>query len=171
MKIEYVLKEEDFVEFNLNYIKTTKNLRRNNTIQRFIGPIILMAFGAIMSLKSDLESVYWYGIFGVLSILWFMIYPRVFKGLVKKHIDTMFKSDENKKSLGEKSLEITEQGIKEIGSSSHITTWDMVEKMDNLEKHIFIYLNSGSAYIIPKRHIDKEQESKILKLCSENIRG
>ena len=49
-------------------------------------------------------------------------------------------------------------------------TWEVVEKMSLTADHIFVYVSVGSAIIIPKQGIDKQQLRHLESFLEEKLK-
>ncbi|ROR30365.1 YcxB-like protein [Mobilisporobacter senegalensis] len=74
----------------------------------------------------------------------------------------------NNDILGHHCLFITEESIIEKSENSE-SKYNIIEKVAETEKHLFIYVNTVSAYIIPKKYLSVEEKNELLKITNNLI--
>lgn len=150
MEINYELKEQDFLDFNRYHAKKSSSIKRSIWIQRLLGPIIFLVAGFVATRMSDSESSSLPLLFGVTSILWFVFYPKYFYWELSRKTSKTLKKNPNANILGKKTIQLDSGKLKEIGLDSEvIASLDFIEKIEETEKHVFIYITSVSAFIVP----------------------
>ena len=84
----------------------------------------------------------------------------------------MVNEGENKDMLGNHSLTLDDDGIKDASENMESKiSWNGVEKYIETNNHFFIYISSVAAYIVPKRvFVSQEQKNEFSIIINENIR-
>jgi len=161
MKIDYQLTKQDYVDFNMNYMSNSKTVKKLFIAQRYIVPIIFLLIPFVMIRVTSIPLRYWFDIFLVSSVLWILFYPKYFKWTTSKRMLKMLDEGENTDMLGKRSLTLTEEGIMDSSTLSESKTdWNVIEKITQTQKHIFIFISSAAAYILPVRVFKSENEKK-----------
>ncbi|MBU3143700.1 YcxB family protein [Clostridium sp. CF012] len=161
MKIDYQLTKQDYIDFNMNYMSNSKSVKRLFIAQRYIVPIIFLLMPVMLIRVTSIPLGYWFKVFLVSSVLWIIFYPKYFKWSVSKRISKMLDEGENTDMLGKRSLTLTEKGIIDCSTLSESKTdWSVIEKITQTQKHIFIFISSVAAYILPVHVFNNENEKK-----------
>jgi len=161
MKLNYILSEQDYIDFNIYHMKTSKTMIRSVMIQRLMGPVVFTIFAYLAYRISNISLLYWSVIFLIASILWFLYYPKSLEKKLKKHIYKLLSEDENRGLLGNQKLEMYDEELtvtNETGSSK--VNYSVFNRIDYTEKHIFAFNSSVSAYIIPLTAFENETKMK-----------
>ena len=161
MKIDYQLTKQDYIDFNMNYMSNSKTIKRLFIAQRYIVPIMFLVLPFVLIRVTNIPLGYWFKFFLVCSVIWIIFYPKYFKWTVSKRIIKMLDEGENVDMLGKRSLTLTEKGIVDCSTLSELNTdWRVIEKITQTQKHIFIFISSVSAYILPVHVFKNENEKK-----------
>ncbi len=172
MEIKYELNKDDYIEFNLNYVENSKAMKKNVFIQRYLVSIIFLLVPFALKKSTDIPFSYWMTVFIIAYTLWVVFYPKYFNKTVKKNVEKMLGEGNSNSLYGEHKLSLTEDGITETNEAEKLEIgWNSIEKIVKTEEHIFIYLDSIKAYIVPKRAFkdNKEEEEFITYLENHRI--
>jgi len=150
MKLQYELTNQDFIDFNINFIETSPVMKRSLLIQRIMFPILLLASPATLSNLFDVPFMVLMTLFGVLAILWALFYLKWFKFRIARKSEKLIASGKVPGIVGPHELFI-EQGIISDKTSANITRYETIEKVVESRTHIFIYVSQVMAYIVPKK--------------------
>lgn len=169
MKIEFELNKQDYINFNLNHLRHSDELKRTIAKQRYVIPVIYLTIPFILDRFAAIPL--WYGltIFSVLAVIWAAFYPQYYKWRVARLVSKMIDEGNNIGMLGKRCISLTEAGIVDTGESDESkTNWESVESIEETEEYIYVYNSAISAYLIPKRSFSSisEQESFLIKLQS-----
>ncbi len=159
MTVKYQLTNTDFLEYQLytsSKSESHKKKRRNN---RFIFPIIYFAYGCYLTNKD--ENYIGIIIFGIISILWFLLYPKYSQWRYKRHFRKHVK--ENYKNPINTSVEIVFDenfvNVKDYTSESKINGAELKELIET-KGHFFIKLTTDLSLIVPKHSVENQTELK-----------
>lgn len=171
MKIEYSLDKSDFLTYQLYAASKSKNIKKKRRNAKLIPPVFFILVGIYLSYRdnSPIEIV----IFVVLSILWFIFYPKYqkykYEKHYKKHIDENYSNRINISTSIKFNKKYITSGNK-IGESKIKTS--EIKKMIELKNHYLFELLDKQALIIPKRAIEDNEkfntEMHSLNISSEN---
>ena len=156
----YNIEHNDFIDFQLHYLKTNPELQsslKKNLIIIIIVYVILLA-GMFVYFKSSLFMLLVVAILITLvSILQIISYKkRVQKNIIKK-VSSYIKTGKLDDIFGEKILTVYDEkivfnetkGIKNFNKSD-------IKKIEQSKLCVFIYTDDMSAIIIPKKVLSKE---------------
>ena len=162
MKINYELTEEDYLHFNLFHVKQSKTAIKSLNIQRFLTPVFFIIVAFIFSGIGDMPVVFPLIIFGLISIVWLIFYPKYFYSLVMRQSKKMLREGKNDGLLGEQQLALSEEGIVYTTSNGESRTkWSGIKKVVEDSDFFYLYNSSVSAYILPKRALSNVEEAKV----------
>lgn len=173
MEIRYALTEQDFIDFNLHHIKTSKIRKKNIFIQRLIGPTVFLLGIFVGHRVTDIPLWYWSIFFVIAGTIWFFLYPRRIKKAIRSQILKMLKESDNRGLLADQSLRVDEDGLNFSNEySENKVKWNGFTRVDITDKHIFIFNSSVSAHIIPVSAFStEEQKEEFYHLVSKQVTG
>lgn len=171
MEISYQLTEKDFLDFNIHHAKNSSHIQKSILIQRISGPIIFLIAPFFATKQSGITIWYWFVLFGIVSIIWFIFYPKYIYWEISRKTMKIIKEGENKNILGEKTIVLTSENIIETGlSNEEKIKLNSIQKIEETEDHLFIYISSMSAFIIPLRAFeDSKSKDEFIKKIKEQI--
>ena len=162
--IEYTINKEDLLDFNLYHIFNSKHYKRYALFSRVIGPVILILAPIILFFITS-SLLYSLSVYGVVAPLWIIYYPRYLRWHTKKELKKILGEGENRGVIGDMTIALTLTGIHQTSESGEeITYWSGVEKVIITDDHIFIYISTSKAYIIPKRELSVDTIIKFLEV-------
>lgn len=173
MQINYDLTKEDYIDFNMHHGLRSKTVKKSIFLQQYIIPIVYLIVPFFLEDFKSPKFKYCMGVFIVIAIMWIVFYKKYLNSYMKKRIIKMMDEGDTLKNCGNKVMIISEEGIEDIGEHDQSKLkWDGVYKIEESDKHIFIYTNSMSAYVIPIRALDnKERFLDVLNSRGENIKA
>ncbi|EMS69814.1 YcxB family protein [Ruminiclostridium cellobioparum] len=152
MELEYYLNKQDYIDFNIYHVNHSDIIKKSLLIQRYFIPIIFMIVPFLIAGVTDLPLLYWICVFIVISVVWIVFYPKYFVWAFSKRVSKMVDEGKNKDLLGKHRVTVNEEGVLEQSENGeNKISWSGVEKIVSSNQHIFIYIGSISACIIPKR--------------------
>lgn len=162
MELEFELLEEDYINFNIDHAKKSSSLKKNILMQRILGPALFLIFPFIIRGYTEIPMWYWVTIFGIVSVVWFIYYPKYFNWEMTRRVKKMLSEGSNENILNRRKIILSDEGILEkslIGESN--VSWNQVDKVEESNEYIYIYISSISAHIIPKRIFKDENEKQM----------
>lgn len=154
MKVNYDLKKEDYIEFNLHHMGKSKTIKRTLFIEQYLIPLIFIITPFVFAKNHSNPPPIMYFMIPcvIMYILWTIFFPKYFRYSFKKRIEKLLNEGKNSTMFGPQTLSITDKGIFEF-SEMEKSKVDMkaVERVDVTENYIYIYINAVNAYIIPSR--------------------
>jgi len=152
MKFTYNLEKEDFLTYQLftsSQSLRIRKKRRRDWLLLTLGSLLLSGYFFYQQIEA--MSIY----FMITAVIFALFYNRYFNWRYKKHYSTFI--DENYKNrFGlESQIEFVDDFVivKDKTGEGKIKI-EEIEKVDNLENHIFIKVSTGTSLIITKQKID-----------------
>lgn len=165
MRIEYTLRAEDYLNYNIFHLKHNKESRRSFLFNRFVLPSIFLFFALFFDGPPILVRV----VLGIIAmILWASFYGIVTKNRLKRQVTKILKDNEDKGFVGRRVLEINENSIKIITSSGeNIINIDTIHEVVETNDYLYIYVNSMSAIVIPKLFFKDDDVNEIKEIIKK----
>ena len=177
MELEFELLEKDYINFNINNAKKSSSLKKSIFRQRILGPIIFLIIPFIIKTYSEIPIWYWFIIFGALSVVWIIFYPKYIEWEMARRVRKMLKEGNNENLFARRKIIISDKGVLERSSFGETNMkWKQIDKVEEIVDYIYIYISSVSAHIIPKRVFRDENEKQtfikeIQKYHEVNVKG
>jgi hypothetical protein len=157
MKIEFKNTIEDVQNFSQYHSKNSPPIKRRTNLSRYGYPILFFIVLIPAIIKQALFNIV---LWLIVSLIWFIILPKLNFLSTKRHIMKEYKGGKNKILLSNRSLELSEQGISVVTEHSEsFIKWDAIEKIEKDKKYIFIYVDPQSALIVPRDCFRDEKEA------------
>lgn len=166
--ITYIIKESDYLTYQLFAASKSKSVNRRRKIGWFLVPTIYIVFGVLSFILGNQKNIAI--VFGGLAFFWLMIFPFysrwVYKQKYRKYIKQNHKEMFDRPvtlSIRDNKIHITDDKNESFISYSEIM---MIAEIDT---HLFIRLKTGSSIIIPKEHIsDFVMLAKLIQQISKS---
>ncbi|RJS58883.1 hypothetical protein CJ483_01415 [Bacillus sp. PK3_68] len=161
MEIKYELTKDDYLAFNLHYVKHSKTIKQSLFRQQFFVPIIFLILPFIFPLVAGEFSVGFSIVFMLVSVVWMIFYPKYFYWHVMSHINKSFNEGNNENLLGEHTFTFNDEGFIETNRAGESqVSWSSIEKVEENDQYFFLFFSTMSAYILPKRSFLNETDQK-----------
>jgi len=167
MKIRYTVEFDDVKAFWQHFLSTSAVLRRQRVVfvACFAGVFLLV--GIRLGLRdASIVPVVWFAFLGTvfLSLFW-----RFSRRVSAKRLRRLCPPEENKGVLCEHTLELTDAGVTETSLvGQHSTTWAGILRVVETTSHVFVYIGSNMAHVIPRAKVlDGDMDAFINKLKAE----
>ena len=172
MKIFYKNTMQDLIDLNL-YILKNSSVIKKMLITYICYCFILVVIGAMLLYVALGRITPLYIVSTLLIFILSIVFmPKYIKWRRTKQVIKMVNEDKSGNMLSNTTLILDDKGITRDSSiSSSKLDWKVVQKVSVTEKHIFIFINSISALIIPLEvfHSISEKES-FLQIIHKNIK-
>lgn len=166
LNISYELTIDDWMAFQQHYLSTSKQFNQTKQFVAWIIPAIFL-ISSLYEIFLGNSNYYSIAVFMGISIVWLLLYPKIFEKRVLTTIKKILEEGDNSSILGVHNLVFNEDSlIVNEPNSEQIIKWSAIKRVEETEDYIFVYLNSISACIIPKFKIEdnKNQVKNLLKL-------
>lgn len=168
MKIEYTLKEDDFLEYQLYTTSKSATIQKKRLLSKFVVPALYVLVGVFFYFYDNNKNAILICIF--LGALWLLIYPFYSKYRYKRFYLNHIKKNYTDKLDHVDALKLGNNNyfyIKEQGKEGKIKTSE-AEKLIELKDHFFLQMKKGGAIIIPKSYVLNTEAFK-QKIADLNI--
>lgn len=157
-KIEFDFTIEDWMAFQEYYLDSSNAHQRSKKIVLWFFP----ALGLTLTLVDLINEKEWWITaiaFGLVTIPWFIWFPRYIHKATLKRVEKMITDGKNASLIGPHEIEVGEEGIRHKGPQSEtMINWSGIEKMGTTEDYIFVFDSAVSALIVPKIAADNPVE-------------
>ena len=177
----YTVEIEDLVAFNEDYFLKSESLQKRFRRERLLVLAPFILGGIVFALPaftddSNSSSRYLLGIFISLlcvgpGLLIYAFIPRSTQRSLRTRARNLYSQGKNLALLGYQELILDSNTItvrNEYFECKH--TWKKKKKMSLTADHIFVYVSVGSAIIIPKQGIDKQQLRHLESFLEEKLK-
>lgn len=175
MEIKYTLNLQDIIEFNIyHYYPDLLKAKKNRKIILSI-PLALISILIFFVIRNnDFTTSSIIGII-VISIFLFSIFLNELKKptreKIEKSLTEFYSKGKNLDLTGNKVLFLNDNNIIAISDYSHSEIkWEAIEKYILTDKHLFLYANTISSFIIPLNNLEKKQIEEIKLILAEKIK-
>lgn len=156
-EIEYEFREEDLIHFNEVRFKQTEEYKNQLKKNRWIVPSVMMLIGSFY--------YYYYGDFKssgyvfVVAFLWAWLSPRVILLNVGRQILKTYTYKERKNMFGTYVLTIDPANPnflhEKSPSGKNKMAWSELVRVDYAKGYVYIYIDLGTALVIPEATLKK----------------
>ncbi len=152
MILEFERTIDDIVDFNLFHQAHSPSIKKQMWAYRVLFTLLIAFVPIIISYFMRHSVLTLNTILGLLvSVLFFIAFPNMARRSTAQRVQSMLNEGENRSMLGHCVITLSPEGIstKAVGSEGRID-WSTITKVSQSEKHIFLYIGSINAYVIPK---------------------
>ncbi|QSA98595.1 YcxB family protein [Methylococcus sp. EFPC2] len=167
-EIEYEVREQDLIAFNEHQISesqaTQKFMRRHQAVvPGVIVSISLLLFFYYKDIPTALFA-------GVVGVLWGSGVPAYFKWSWRKQVRAMYTEEEKTCILGHYTLRTEPKELVEISERGESRiAWDDILRVEVTKRHVFIFVSSTAALIIPRKAVKKGELHTFVKEADQLI--
>lgn len=171
MELKYHLTLDDYIAFNLAHFKQDRNTRRRRLIARIMGPVLLIAAAGLIMLYVGRFDTLVTVIYGIFAVLWVITYPSYEEKRLKKNLQKMLESSENRFILGDRTLMLGEAEFISSGEKNeNRCRYELIERMCADDGHFYLYVGAANAVIIPFSAFGSEREKQeFVALLTEKV--
>ncbi len=174
MEIEYELTIDDLLNYEMYQHDHFKYTRRLRLIFQFLLPIILFVVLVYIILAKNHQIFIDIGlavIFGVVSVIWFILFPSKFREQLKKVGRKLIEEGRNKTKLCNRRMVFTPEGISSASEFWESKTyWKAIDRFVSTDDYVYIFISTTGAIIIPKRVFhDESQYEEFLQILKDNV--
>lgn len=167
MTIEYDVTEQDYLNFNL-YHAGHSRYSKNQTFMLRYGAALLMLLAFFVLYRGSMLAV---AIGIVFVIMWIVLFPKYYEGLIKRSVKKMISEGKNNDFIGHQRLTLKDDCIEEATrDSTSATKYSAVEKLCYGYDCIYVYIGALKAFIIPvTAFTDEAQRNEFINTLKEKI--
>lgn len=169
MKIKYRIKKEDYIDFNMDQFKNSKDIKKFFLLQKSVVSSAFLVFILYLYKHADKPLYEFILFYGLVLIGWAVFEGFVMRFIVRKKLEK--ESEENVELFGEKTLKISKDALYDLSNQVPIKIdWSDVKFVDESKDYLFIFTISSLGYIIPKSFfVEQEEKNKFIESIKENI--
>ena len=152
MKLEFILEEEDFLNYHLFSISENKNAKKIEGVGKYILAAFFLYFGVNLYNSDNIELAILFGILAILSLLFL---TKLYKNQILKSQRKIIRQT-YKQRIGEKEhMEFTSDYLLTEDKSGYgKTKISQIECVNEIPNNFFIKLSNGSSFIISKNGLE-----------------
>ena len=167
MKIKYELGLEDFFVFSDYLIKTSPLMRktiRKGQMWWASGQLIAGLMLSILRGYPPEKALTTLAVLSIsISLPMFLMYKNYFRYRNKKQIKALSENDRYKEILGTHEMIISADYLTEKTSANeNKVSWDLIDRIETISAHTFIFTDEVTAYIIPHKKITVGDTSQFI---------
>lgn len=149
MEITYDITAEDYIAFNLYYMRTNPASRRNILKARIQGVVLILAGGGLCGYMSGKYTPLLIGIFALAAVLYAIFIPRTITKKVVNNVRKMLKQAGGV-ACGQKTLSLEEDRFRLKGAGEDsLYEYAAVQQVATDEAHYYIFTGVIEALIVP----------------------
>lgn len=171
MEINYEVKEEDYIKFNIHHARNLNFHKKTYLIIKYLLPLFCAI--AIFFIGQGLfkQPKFYWSVISILYIsIWIIKFPKIYERLITKSSKEMLKSGDSSSILCKNKMIIDEKYIKVISEhSTEITSKEGIKEVKVYDDMVLIYLSGFTAHIVPTRYLSSETKEELLKELSAVI--
>jgi len=152
MMLEFRLERDDYLTHQLFAASQSPRIRRKRMRNRLSIPILYGLIGLIFWLLRDIAFLVG---FGVVALLWLVLYPLWSRRLYRRHY-TAHIDEHYRERFGRTARVFLEDGAlvtEDPGGRSEIHL-DQVDRIALISTHAFVHLRSGVTLILPRQRLE-----------------
>jgi hypothetical protein len=157
MRVQFEITLDDVVAFNRYAIQHSPVFRRNYWIVMGCIPVMALIV-ALVNSRSWNSLSFWLPLVAITIVL-LIIFPLWYKHENDQTVIKVMRTGKNRGTLGKHTLLISEDGLVETTEVNESRwAWTGIERVEQIEHYIFIFVSSNAAHIIPKRAFASTEE-------------
>ena len=159
MEIQYIVDEDDHLQFQLYRASTLPKVKRNRLKEWLITPIAFFCLAFLFSNTEKTFLIYYFLVFGIVSLIGMPFYTRWrYKRHYQQHVKEVFKNNFGKMCT----IKFTDEYIEMIGEGGESKfKLSQITEVNEIEDYYFLQLVSGQAIIIAKQKVANRNELAI----------
>ncbi len=147
-QLHTIMTKDDYINFNLYYMQESKNGKKTVLISKCLVPLILIVEFLIFGLKKETWHII-LAIYAVISVLWWLVVPRLTVWLLKKNIMAMGK-DGKLPYATEATVTFYDDYLTDENDEVELKIrYSQLEKLIENKNCYYIFYNSAQAEFIP----------------------
>jgi hypothetical protein len=164
-KIKFDLTMEDIIEFAQYHYDHSPKVKKTIWRYRILLPLLMASFLVMVNSRmfSIAPNIVDWACAACIALFGFFFIPPGMKRSAVKNTGKMYSEGKNRDLLGTHDLSISDDGITETTENCKSEyTWKALEKISGTDRHLYLYVSSVSAMILPLRTLNDEAEKLAL---------
>ena len=151
MRVSFDTTLDDIHAFNAHYARTAKLPQQSRKMVRGALTLTLASLMFALGVGFHLPVGFWI-INGLILFGWWQFYPRRVEAMTRRSTQKLYAEGRNAGMLGATTVTLEAEWLSEASSEREVRTrWRSVERLDQTDDYIFLYLTGFSAVIVPHR--------------------
>ncbi len=160
--IHYEMTQQDLEAFQWYYFHHSPTLRRQQRNTRMIVTVFAPCLALLVLpvlFRNDMNYAVSIPILIVYAILIFILYPQVVKWQYKRNVRKLLIEGPAKSFPRKCTLRLHPNSIETQSQIGRNTIhWSAIEQIATTNEHLFMFMNTASAVIVPKRAFETDEE-------------
>ncbi|HEY0078381.1 MAG TPA: YcxB family protein [Pyrinomonadaceae bacterium] len=150
MEVTYKLNLDDVQAYQWHNIRTSATLRRNYRAAFVSFPLIILGV-MILFVVTGLDILFAGFCFVVSTALWALVFPHTYRRNINRATVKLLGEGRNELLQHAHRMSLDETGLNvRSGIGESRLAWSAVERVEETETHIYIYIGALTAYVVPK---------------------
>ncbi|HYP52489.1 MAG TPA: YcxB family protein [Pyrinomonadaceae bacterium] len=161
MEVTYKIHPDDYQAYVRHANLNSRTMRSSFRVLRFATPVLFAALA--LPLASLMNVGMTFGVVCVVTfaVLWVVNYPRQYRKMLDTNAKKLLGEGRNAGLFCEHRMRIAEEGLSVASEYARAqVSWAMVERVEETKEHIFIYVGSMTAYLVPKWAFDSTRAAE-----------
>ncbi|HEV2765521.1 MAG TPA: YcxB family protein [Pyrinomonadaceae bacterium] len=164
MEVTYKINLDDYQAYVRHANQNSRMMRDLYRRRRYLTPLFAGWFVLTPAVLFGFDEVFVGSLiasFVLFTLFWVAGYPQLYRKQTDAYAKKILGEGRNAGFLCEHRMSIDEAGLStESELAQARVSWAMVERVEETKEHIFIYVASMTAYIIPKWAFDSIQKAE-----------
>jgi hypothetical protein len=168
LEIEYEFREKDLIHYNEKQFESSPDVQKRYRQNRLIVPGIIVIIGMFYwSYYGDkISSLYVI----LLGLGWALVSPSVLRWDLRRQVLINYSDKEKLAMFGQYKLTIEPKALLEKSpSGKNKMEWKELLRVEQDEKYLYIYVDVGTALIIPRETVSKGNLDEFAKQVDDLI--
>lgn len=160
MELKYVITEQDYIDFNLNFWRTNVRVQRMLLQLRIVTTLLCLVAGTALMLWLKLSPLTIVAYAALAAVIFFGL-PSFMQRKVKKNVLKILRNAKNKNLCGEMCMTLGDSGFRLVGAGEDSGyLYENVHRVASDEAHYYVYVDEYSSLIIPFTAFADEQQKQ-----------
>ena len=153
-EIQFEISEESLSAFNEHHAQYVPKLSKAIERHRILWPFGIVLLAGYAWHRGG--EPYFVAGMVVTALLWSLYVPHALKDIFRKSVRKQYSEQAKKEIYGTHKMQIKESMLVEYSPGGRsTTTWDNLMRVDESDDYAFIYIDTNTALIIPKKPPDE----------------
>lgn len=166
-EIEFEISEQSLTAFNEHHAQYVPKLNKAIERHRLLWPVGIVLLAGYAWHRGG-EPFFVAGMV-VTALLWALFVPRVLRDVYRKSVRRQYSEQAKKDMYGTHRMQVKESGLVEFSPGGRSATgWKKLMRVDEIPGYAFVYIDTNTALIIPKKP-DDQGVSAFIGMIRERI--
>ena len=169
MILNFTVTEGDVLAFTEKYLRDSKSHRTIRARVRWSLPIVLIAMVCFYTWRDGFSWIA-PGIFGMIALLWWLLYPRRFDSRIRTLARKQMGESSYAKSFGRYEVVLLDEHLRSTsptGSSTYV--WSAVDRVEMDSEYLYIFLSGPLGYPMRLSEIGRENAQSAFDFVTSRI--